>query len=481
MPTPDHDLPSAPETAQSSHSSGAALRSARTVTLAELAHLPDSPVSEAFAHNPDLRTILSGQNTSCWTINGLGLVGFGRAAHIALHGADRFTAARSWWEKLTAQLTITNPLGHSATGPVAFAAFSFSHTSTAASGLVLPELVIGHDHTGAWATLVSTAENISIDDIAAAWRQLVPHDNTHYASQNTPDSSPRVILDPSAERTWCATVSDAIELMDEGQAHKLVLARCVKVHSESGPLDISSALQRLATDYNTCWTYSVRIDHTTDPTAHRLFGATPERLVRVLDGQFHARVLAGTVDRAKAPEQTDGMQWAHRELHDDPKQRAEHDFAVTSLLESVAAYTQEIISAPEPFVLELPNVWHLASDLRASLAPGPGGSVVSALELVEALHPTAAVCGTPTEVAAAAIAQLEGMDRGLYAGPVGWVDSYHNGDFGIALRGAVQRDAHTADVYAGCGVLPASVPEDEWAETQAKLRPVVEALGAQIP
>ncbi|ROZ65551.1 isochorismate synthase [Kocuria soli] len=495
MPTSDpfttpEDATSSPVTA----SPAAALRSSLTVDLAEVAAHPDSPVTADFAANPDLRRLLTADDASVWTIGGLGLIGFGRAANVVVTGDDRFTGARAWWDELTAGLSIVDPLSRSATGPVAFGAFAFARTSTAASGLVLPELVIGHDHDGAWVTLVSTAPELTIADVAEAWNRLVPtvlpagapealapDADTTSGPGSDPDSrsgsNPHAVEDEAAARTWCASVEEGVQLIRDGQLEKLVLARAVTVQGDGQPLDLTRALRRLAADYDTCWTYCVRIADHEDRHADTLFGATPERLVRVLDGTLHARVLAGTLDRASAPEGIPGSEWARRNLFEDPKQRAEHEFAIGSLLGSVAAYTEEVESSTDPFVLELPNVWHLASDVSADLTPGPDGTVPSALELVEAVHPTAAVCGTPTHEAAEAIARLEGLDRGLYAGPVGWLDSRHNGDFGIALRGGVRRTEDTAQVYAGCGVVEASVPAEELAETRAKLRPVLNALG----
>ncbi|MDO5617466.1 isochorismate synthase [Kocuria sp.] len=465
-----------------------ALSSSLTVPLQDLAALPNSPVPADFAAAPDLRRILDGQRTSCWTIGGLGLVGFGRAAHVLVTGEDRFTAARAWWDTLTSGLKITDPVHRSATGPVAFGAFTFARSSPTSSGLVLPELVVGHDDDGAWVTLVSTAPTLTVADVAAAWSRWIPtvrpigeptraHLTSSDAVPSASDVAPVAQENPAADRAWCAAVADGVGLIADGQLDKLVLARRVEVRAQTEHLDLPGALRALAADYNTCWTYCVCVEEHRDPTVNRLFGATPERLVRVLNGRLHARVLAGTLDRRSVPAGMDESRWARENLLEDAKQRAEHDFAITSLLDSVSAYTDDVVSSPGPFVLELPNVWHLASDVTAELRPGPDGSVPSALELVEAVHPTAAVCGTPTQPAAEAITRLEGLDRGLYAGPVGWLDARHNGDFGIALRGGVQRDARTAHVYAGCGVVEASVPEDELAETQAKLRPVLGALG----
>jgi len=131
------------------------------------------------------------------------------------------------------------------------------------------------------------------------------------------------------------------------------------------------------------------------------------------------------------------------------------------------------MNVPEsPFVLHLPNVMHLATDVA-----GVARDAVSSLQLAEALHPSAAVGGTPRDRAVALIAEIEGMDRGRYAGPVGWMDAAGDGEWGIALRSALL-DGDTVHLYAGCGIVGASDPAAELAETQAKLVPVRDSLGS---
>ena len=200
--------------------------------------------------------------------------------------------------------------------------------------------------------------------------------------------------------------------------------------------------------YRECWTYGV----------DGLVGATPEMLIQVEGRTAQARVLAGTLDRRDA----DGMdgsplEFAERVLAGSEKQRHEHDIAIQSLTTQLAPFSEAMNAHSEPFILELPNVWHLASDVKAELTEVEG-HVPTCLALINALHPTAAVCGTPTTVAGALIRKLEHLDRGPYAGPVGWLDAAGNGEWGIALRGAVIESPTTVRLYAGCGVVEGSVP-----------------------
>ncbi|MEX5297769.1 isochorismate synthase [Kocuria sp. CPCC 205292] len=432
---------------------------------------------------PDLRELLAGPELLTWTVDGRGLVAWGRAAEHTVRGADRFTAARVWWDDVAAAAVVEDRVRVPGTGLAAFGAFTFATSSAVDSGLVVPELLVGRRGDVAWASLVvavapGTPFALSADDVAAAWlRRAGSLPGRAPAAGDRPAAPAVVRLSPGTlgEHEWTEAVREGVERIRTGGLDKLVLARDVVARTDA-PLDAVAVVRDLARRYEQCWTYCVGLGG--DPSgAGRLMGATPEMLVRVLDGVAHARVLAGTLDRDAAPPGEDPHDYAARVLGESEKQQHEHGFAIDSLEASLAPYTDAVTTSPEPFILELPNVWHLASDVTAALRPGPAGDPPSSLELAEALHPTAAVCGTPTAVAAATIPELEQMDRGLYAGPVGWLDAAGNGDWGIALRGAVQEDERTVRLYAGCGIVAASDPESELAETWAKLRPMLQALG----
>jgi menaquinone-specific isochorismate synthase len=269
-----------------------------------------------------------------------------------------------------------------------------------------------------------------------------------------------------SEEAWMAAVAAGVQEIRTGALEKLVLARDVVATVPTG-VNAAQVLRELSARYRECWTYGV----------DGLVGATPEMLIQVEGRTAQARVLAGTLDRRDA----DGMdgsplEFAERVLAGSEKQRHEHDIAIQSLTTQLAPFSEAMNAHSEPFILELPNVWHLASDVKAELAEVEG-HVPTCLALINALHPTAAVCGTPTTVAGALIRKLENLDRGPYAGPVGWLDAAGNGEWGIALRGAVIESPQTVRLYAGCGVVDGSVPETELAETWAKFRPMLESLG----
>jgi menaquinone-specific isochorismate synthase len=257
---------------------------------------------------------------------------------------------------------------------------------------------------------------------------------------------------------WRAAVATAISRISTGELDKVVLARDV-VGTANRPVDTGALLARLAADYPNCWTFSV----------DGLVGATPELLVRRVGDQVTSRVLAGTVKRRGEESVDAGLAAA---LLGSGKDLEEHEYAVHSVAAALAAHCTDLEVPERPHILRLANVQHLATDVTGRLA-----DAAPVLALAASLHPTAAVCGTPTERALAVIRELEGMDRGRYAGPVGWFDSRGDGEFGIALRCA-EIEGDKVRAFAGCGLVAGSDPESEWAESQAKLVPMRTALSA---
>jgi menaquinone-specific isochorismate synthase len=255
-----------------------------------------------------------------------------------------------------------------------------------------------------------------------------------------------------------AVVGEAVRRINGGELEKVVLARDL-VATAAEPIDVRWPLRRLAADYPTCWTFHV----------DGMFGATPELLVRRERGLVTSRVLAGTIRRTG--DDARDLSLAAR-LARSSKDLEEHEYAVRSVAEALEPHCSSMNVPEAPFVLHLPNVMHLATDVAGVVHDA---ATVSSLELAAALHPTAAVGGTPTSTAVELIAQLEGMDRGRYAGPVGWMDADGDGEWGIALRSAAI-EGNTVRLYAGCGIVADSDPEAELAETQGKFVPVRDAL-----
>ncbi|KUM33352.1 isochorismate synthase [Arthrobacter sp. EPSL27] len=449
-----------------------------------------------------LPSFLVRDDVLCWSRREAGLVGFGEVARFTATGPERFLEADMWWRHLVLEAQIEDTVEWPGTGPVAFGSFAFSKASAHESRLIVPEIVVGLRDGKAWLTHL-TFDDVELTEAgarAALDRWLGSGGTFPCNAADGPTSEPglagdgtvgngsggdpaaaagRAVVRPLplaagatlhtgslSEEDWMAAVAAGVEEIRAGALEKLVLARDIVATLPTG-VNAAQVLRELAARYRECWTYGV----------DGLVGATPEMLIQVEGRTAQARVLAGTLDRRDA----DGMagsplEFAERVLAGSEKQRHEHDIAIQSLTTQLAPFSEAMNAHSEPFILELPNVWHLASDVKAELTEVEG-HVPTCLALINALHPTAAVCGTPTTVAGALIRKLEHLDRGPYAGPVGWLDAAGNGEWGIALRGAVIESPETVRLYAGCGVVEGSVPEAELAETWAKFRPMLESLG----
>ncbi|MDR2983701.1 MAG: isochorismate synthase, partial [Nocardiopsaceae bacterium] len=220
-------------------------------------------------------------------------------------------------------------------------------------------------------------------------------------------------------------------------------------------------LSRLASRYPECYTFA----------CDGLLGATPELLIRRTGGSLESLVLAGTMPRGGSPESDRALGEA---LLASSKDRDEHSYAVEDVRAALQPLCADLRIDDQPFLLRLPNLQHLATQVDGELAGGDDASH-SALALAAALHPTAAICGTPADKAMDLIRELEGMDRGRYSGPVGWVDARGNGEWGIALRCGLLA-GRNARLFAGCGIVAESNPPAEVAEAQTKFWPMRYAL-----
>jgi menaquinone-specific isochorismate synthase len=433
----------------------------------------------------------------CWTRREAGLAGFGEIARFTATGPERFLEADIWWRHLVLEADVADSVELPGTGPVAFGSFAFSKTSAHESRLIVPEIVVGVRDGQVWLTQLTFDDGPLTEDTAVAaldrWLRSAavpaaePSVSTTAAADPAGDGTLAAVPAKAggavvrplplaagatlhtgslSEEAWMAAVEAGVAEIRTGALEKLVLARDVVATIPTG-VHAATVLRELAARYRECWTYGV----------DGLVGATPEMLIQVEGRTAQARVLAGTLDRRDAHGE-DGlpMDYATRVLAGSEKQRHEHEIAIQSLTTQLAPFSEAMNAHDEPFILELPNVWHLASDVKAELAEIEG-HVPTCLALINALHPTAAVCGTPTQVAGALIRKLEHLDRGPYAGPVGWLDAAGNGEWGIALRGAVIESSDTVRLYAGCGIVDGSQPETELAETWAKFRPMLESLG----
>lgn len=391
----------------------------------------------------DLLALLPADDALAWVHHGDGLVGWGRAATFESAGPARFDAAAAWWRDTTRHSVVRDEVGLPGSGLLAFGTFTFSD-GAAGSGLVVPEVVVGRRGDDAWITVIGSGIGAS--------PALAPTDEPREPG------SPRFADGAVDGPAWRDVVARAVQRIQDGDLDKVVLSREV-VASLDAPLDVRAPLRRLAHDYPGCWTFHV----------DGFFGASPEMLVRLERGLVTSRVLAGTIRRTGDDERDLALA---AKLARSSKDLEEHEYAVRSVADALTPHCTSTNVPEAPFVLHLPNVMHLATDVT-----GVVSDAATALDLVASLHPSAAVGGTPTRDAVALIDEIEGLDRGRFAGPVGWIDARGDGEWAIGLRSAqVDADGTTVRLFAGCGIVADSVPADELAESEAKLVPVKSAL-----
>ncbi|MFZ9781303.1 MAG: isochorismate synthase [Candidatus Nanopelagicaceae bacterium] len=405
-----------------------------------------SITTELLGEHPALLDIavpeLSGdQELTSWVRGGDGLIGIGIYKRHVVKGSNRFVEARKWWRSEIGTMEIHNNVHGTGTGPILFTSFAFDPAEE--SVLVIPQVVIGQRNGKSWIT----------------WIGAKPHPGL---KKTTVEKSPLSLSwSGSNGDVWQDRVARAVEKIKGNQLEKVVLARFATATTESS-IDVRNLLQQLASEYPSTWVYSNT----------GLVGATPELLVRLSKSLVTSRILAGTIRKTGDDERDLALAGS---LARSSKDLEEHEYAVRSVADALAPLCSSTNVPESPFVLHLSNVMHLATDVTGVLSDN--SSPADIFDLVSRLHPSAAVCGTPTEVAQRTIDEIEGISRGRYAGPIGWIDANGDGELGIALRcGQISSDAKSIRIYAGCGIVAGSDPEREYAESQAKLLPVRSAL-----
>lgn len=387
-----------------------------------------------------------------WLRRDDGMVGRGIVARLDADAASpepRAMALARAWDQLCAEAEIDDDVRIPGTGLVGFGALTFDERSTADSSIIIPELIIGRRDGRGWITSIRLHDDE--DEDAAV--EPIPF-GPYWSATLGPGA-----LDPDG---YQAAVRAGIDAIETGEVGKVVLARDLVGTIPEGS-DLRRLPHELASGYPDTWAFAV----------DGIIGASPETLVTSHHGKVTARVLAGTFARG-ADAREDAA--AEATLAASAKNLDEHAYAVQSVIDALGPHTTTLASDEAPFTLELPNVWHLATDVEGTLSNGS-----SSLDLVSALHPTAAVAGTPTDAAIEAIRRIEPFDRRRYAGPVGWIDASGDGEWAIALRCAQFESEAVGGVipvaaHAGAGIVAGSEPESELLETRVKFRPIVDAL-----
>ena len=393
---------------------------------------------------------VTGPDDLLFSQDGDGLVATGPHLRIPLVGSDRFTTGEQQLTELFAACTVHDEVGLPGTGPVAFGAFTFDPT-VSGSVLLVPRTVIGRRQGRAWQTVLTGPGAVTDHGRSAV-------DDSHPARDDPADGRVRYQGSTMSEIAWLAAVDQAVDRLRDGPARKVVLARDRRVWSRR-PFDVRRLVTHLAERFPSCQTFSI----------DGLVGASPEVLVRRVGRAVDSIVLAGTAPRGSDPSSDDAYAAALRASDKDGR---EHAIAVESVRRALDPVAKELDVDALPWIMRLANVMHLATSVRARM-----DADASALALAGRLHPSAAVCGTPTNDALRLIRTLEGMDRARYSGPVGWVDARGDGQWAIALRCA-ELDGARGRLFAGAGIVEGSLPEAELEETRLKLRAMQSAFDA---
>lgn len=288
------------------------------------------------------------------------------------------------------------------------------------------------------------------------------------ALQREPDAKKwDVAIVPDEEKeqeeneAYRSLVSSATEAVRGGQFEKVVAARQREIRAKL-VFHVPDALEQLRQEYPDCYIYCIGRHNMT------FLGASPEQLVKLDDKQVSTVCLAGSIRRGETPEEDEQL---GQQLLDSGKDRHEHDVCVRAIRESLEPLCSELDVPESPELMSVSNVHHLRTPIHGTLSNG-----ATLVQLIEKLHPTPAVGGYPKDEAVTFLRENEGFDRGWYAAPLGWIDSHGNGEFIVTLRSALIRGPR-AYLYAGCGIVSESDADQEMAESEVKLWPMLKALG----
>jgi isochorismate synthase len=445
-----------------------------------------SELASATAAAPDLDPVglfvaarAAGHDPVLWAQPGddLAILGVGEAWAASPRGADRFADAGAAWAALARGARVSDDSGPArGTGPLLLGGFAFDAgggTDATWSGfgpgrLVLPRLSWARTPEGTWLTLnrvTGDSPNGRVpepDDpaaLATLWARIAAAAETAPASRR---AGLRVVGGAPSTDGWRATVDRYAGAVGRGRVDKVVLARRLDLAADV-PVDVGAALRAL-------------IDAAPESTVFAVargdavfLGATPERLVRTEGRDARTVAIAGTAPRGVDPAADDALA---ADLLASEKEREEHAVVVRMLRDSLRPLCDSLEIASSPRVIRLRTVQHLCTDVTARTTDRNG-----ILALVDVLHPTPAVGGQPRAAALDLIREQEPIDRGWYAGPLGWLDRDGDGEFVVALRSGVVRSDRVS-LFAGCGIVADSDPAREWEESRIKLRVLGGALGS---
>lgn len=438
----------------------------RLVSVTREADVAD-PCAIAFASR------LAGDRWFCWEQpeTGFALAALGSAHEIISRGERRFAEVVRDCAGLVRDRLADEPNDLPAgTGPVWVGGFAFDPEGGSAPQwssfppalMVMPQVAITRtaerSYVTAAAVVAGGADSSAVR--AALGRRLASLTDAPLPLADPHPTGAVGIRSVTPPERHEAAVGAAVERIDSGGLEKVVLAREVAVEAPAAH-DAAATFGALRELFPSCFCFCVGTPE------GAFLGASPELLARRRGATVATVALAGSTRRSSDPAVDDHL---GEQLRRSPKERAEHEIVARRIARALASRAVWVESAPEPSLVRVVNIQHLATPIHAQLA-----DPVPVLELAGLLHPTPAVGGEPCRAALATIAELEDMDRGWYAGPVGWMDAAEDGELCVALRSALLRD-RTAHLYAGGGIVAGSDPAAELAETEIKLEALLPLL-----
>jgi menaquinone-specific isochorismate synthase len=404
---------------------------------------------------------------------GAALAALGQALTLQASGPARVASVAERWRSLAAGAAgagAEDPGG----GPLAVGGFAFAQEGGSSphwegfepASLTVPEVALTRSEAGGGpAVHLTLAAGVAADDLPDEHLAQLAQRLGELRSRALPllDPAPAgrfVVASAIPPEHYEAAVARAVELIGAGELEKIVLAREVQVHAPR-PHDPAAVVGVLREEFPSCFVFAVGRGEAT------LLGASPELLVRREGHRVSTLALAGSTRRSADPAVDDHL---GEQLLRDGSYREEHAIVARRIERTLRPHSVWVAAAPEPTLVRIANIQHLGTPIRAQLA-----YPMDALELARLMHPTPAVGGEPLARAAPLIPALEGLDRGWYAGPVGWTDATGDGEFCVALRCALLRGT-VARCYAGNGIVRDSDPAAELAETEVKLAALLPLL-----
>jgi menaquinone-specific isochorismate synthase len=406
----------------------------------------------------------------------LSIAAMGKQVEIKETGPERFQAVKYRSQELNKQISVYTRVAHMLSGPLMLGGYSFNDHNIGkvwnefgSARFVLPEMIMIKSGMMHLLTIIlkvnrkSTADTLLDEICTLSDKVSAVTGSLEFASfERNKESGKLTVHETSREAArWIRSIDKSKELINREVFEKIVIARQVAVETEH-PVNTTCLIHRLRNEFPACYNFMVRLE-----SGLTFLGATPERLISFHNHTILTEGLAGSISRGETASEDAAFA---QSLINSSKDRGEHEFVVRAIRESLEDYSDTIDYPEEPQIKKLSNVQHLYTPISASVKKGIGIH-----DLLEHLHPTPAVGGFPARNAVPYIQEIEQMDRGWYAGPVGWFNLNGSGEFAVAIRSSLVQNT-CATLFAGCGIVATSNPLKEWDETMLKLRPVLNAL-----